>query len=77
MDPEHGDGFGKGKRRDGGAEFQFTSMETTYQIVNSYSVAFLDVYAKGDKRALPFLKKNGWPDELIWQARNAEQEQQR
>ena len=72
MDPEHGDGVGKGKRRDGGAEFQFTSMETTYKIINAYSTAFLAVYAKGDKSALPFLQNNGWPEELIWQARNVE-----
>jgi predicted dienelactone hydrolase len=65
-----GDGVGKGTRRDGGAEFQFTSMETTYNIVNSYSVAFLAVYVKGDKKLLSFLNKNSWPDELIWDAKN-------
>ncbi|MCX6360775.1 MAG: hypothetical protein NT029_13255 [Armatimonadetes bacterium] len=65
-----GDGAGKGKRRDGGAEFQYTSMETTYQIVHSYTTAFLAVYARGDKQCLPFLQRNGWPEELIWSARN-------
>lgn len=68
--PTFGDGVGKGARREGGAEFQFTSMETTYKIVNSYSTAFLDFYVKGDKSVEPFLKRNGWPEELIWQGRN-------
>ncbi len=72
MNPEHGDGVGKGKRREGGAEFQFTGMETTYKIINSYSVAFLAVYVRGDKSARSFLQKNGWPEELIWSQRNAE-----
>ncbi len=72
MNPDYGDGVGKGKRREGGAEFLFTSMETTYQIVNSYSVAFLKVYSKGENAALPYLKKNGWPEELIWEPRNSE-----
>ncbi len=69
--PNFGDGAGKGKRREGGAEFQYTSMETAYRIVNAYSTAFLAVYAKGDKQCLAFLQRNGWPDELIWSARNA------
>jgi len=70
LSPNFGDGIGKGVRREGGAEFQFTSMETTYQIINAYSAAFLAVYVKGDRSALPFLRKNGWPDDLIWQPRN-------
>ena len=74
LNPGFGDGFGKGARRDGGAEFQFTAVETTYAIVNSYSTAFLQVYSKGDKSAVPFLQKNRWPEELIWQVRNAEKE---
>lgn len=72
MNPDHGDGVGKGKRREGGAEFQFTSMETTYRIINAYSVAFLAVYARADRNSLPFLQKNGWPDDLTWQARNSD-----
>ena len=71
MNPNFGDGVGNGKRRDGGAEFAFTGMETTYDIVNSYSLAFLDVYVKGDKRQLPYLQKNGWPEELKWEARDS------
>ena len=70
--PDFGDGVGKGTRREGGAPIQFTSMETTYKIINAYSIAFLSVYVKGDRSSLAFLQKNRWPEELIWQDRNAE-----
>jgi predicted dienelactone hydrolase len=70
--PDFGDGVGNGKRRASGEPFAFTPMETTYRIVNSYSLAFLDVYLKGDRKLLPFLRKNTDPDVLIWQDRNAD-----
>ncbi len=72
LDKNFGDGIGKGKRRATGAEFAFTSMETTYAIINSYSVAFLGTYVKGEREYLPFLQKNHWQDELIWQSKGAE-----
>jgi len=74
LNPSFGDGVGSGKRREGGAEFQFTSLETTYRIINAYSTAFLAVYVKGDRSALAFLRKNRWPEELIWQERNGEKD---
>ena len=58
----------------GGAPFQFTSMETTYKIINAYSIAFLSIYVRGDRSSLPFLQKNRWPEELIWLSRNPEKE---
>ncbi len=69
MNPNFGDGAGEGKRREGGAAFKFTSMETTYKIVNSYSVAFLAVYVRNESSLSIFLHRNGWPQELIWDAR--------
>jgi len=60
-----GDGVGPGKRRDTKEPFEYTSMEKTYEIVNSYSLAFLDVYAKGKKERLSFLKENHWPNEVV------------
>jgi len=72
MNPNHGDGVGKGVRREGGAEFEFTSMETTYKIINSYSVAFLSVYLKGDMSGKAFLHENHWPTDLIWLPRNSD-----
>lgn len=61
-----GDGAGEAKRRDTAEAFQYTSMEDTYRIINSYSTAFCGVYLKGEKGYLPFLEKNHWPDILIW-----------
>jgi dienelactone hydrolase len=66
LDKNFGDGIGKGKRAATGEEFAYTSMETTYAIINAYSVAFLGTYVRGEREYLPFLQKNHWPDELIW-----------
>lgn len=69
---DFGDGVGKGKRRATGEPFEFTSMETTYSIINSYSIAFLGAYVRGEKEYFDFLKKNRWPKELIWEAKGAD-----
>jgi dienelactone hydrolase len=61
-----GDGVGPGKRRDTNEPFEFTSMELTYQIVNSYSVAFLGYFLKGQKEYRTFLSENHWPETVIW-----------
>lgn len=63
-----GDGVGTGKRRDTGEEIEFTPMELTYKIINSYSTAFLGVYLRSQKQYLPFLEKNHWPDAVVWKA---------
>ncbi len=63
-----GDGIGSGKRRGTDQVVEFTPMELTYEIINSYSVAFLGAYLKGQKEYLPFLEKNHWPDALEWKA---------
>jgi dienelactone hydrolase len=58
-----------------GGHYSFTDMpKVNPNHGNAYSTAFLDVYVKGDKSSLAFLHKNRWPDELIWQERNAEKE---
>jgi len=69
---DFGDGVGKGKRRATGEPFEFTSMETTYSIINSYSIAFLGAYVRGEREYLDFLRKNHWPRELIWEARGGD-----
>lgn len=61
-----GDGVGQGKRRETNEPFEFTSMETTYKLINSYSVAFLGYYLKGEKEYVSFLGRNHWPDVMIW-----------
>jgi dienelactone hydrolase len=67
-----GDGVGPGKRRESGEAFEYTSMAKTYEIVNSYSLAFLDVYAKGKKERLAFLRENHWPNEVVLKVSGAE-----
>jgi dienelactone hydrolase len=52
-----GDGVGEG----------FTPMDTTYEIINVYSTAFLDVYLKGQKEFKKFLETDSWPAEVAVQ----------
>jgi hypothetical protein len=66
LNPTFGDGVGTGKRKDTGETITFTNMETTYQMINSYTVAFLGYYVKSEREFLPFLTKNHWPDEIEW-----------
>jgi len=73
LDKNFGDGAGQGKRAATGEAFNYTSMETTYQIINSYSIAFLGLYVRGEKEYLPFLEKNLLPNELIWESKGIEQ----
>lgn len=63
-----GDGVGSGKRRGAEEVIQFLPMELTYEIVNSYSVAFLEAFLKGRKEYLPFLEQNHWPEAVVWKA---------
>jgi dienelactone hydrolase len=63
-----GDGAGQGKRQATGEPFEYTSMEDTYKIINSYSVAFLGYYLKGQKDYMKFLRANHWPDLMKWDA---------
>lgn len=72
INKNYGDGVGRGKRRATGEPFEFTSMEESYKIINSYSIAFLGYYLKGQKEYASFLGENHWPDILIWDARNVE-----
>jgi predicted dienelactone hydrolase len=61
-----GDGAGQGKRQATGETFDYTSMEVTYKIINSYSVAFLGYYLKGQKDYMKFLSQNHWPGVMKW-----------
>jgi hypothetical protein len=61
-----GDGVGKGTQTETNEPFEFTSVERTYEAINSVSVAFCGVYLKGEKGYLLFLLANHWPDDLLW-----------
>lgn len=64
INPNYGDGVGTGKRKGSEEMITFTPMETTYKIINSYSVAFLGTFLKGQTDYASFLTKNEWPAEL-------------
>lgn len=66
-----GDGVGAGKRRESSEPFEFTGMETTYKIVDSYSVAFLGYYLKRETSYLSFLNENHWPEVMKWEVTGA------
>ncbi|MEW6212497.1 MAG: hypothetical protein AB1631_29495 [Acidobacteriota bacterium] len=68
-----GDGVGRGKRLDTNEPIEYTSMEETYKIINSYSIAFLGHHLRGQKEYLDFLQSNHWPDLMIWEAKNNHQ----
>ncbi len=70
LNKNFGDGVGPGKRRDTNEPFEFTSMELTYKIVNSYSVAFLGYFLKDQKEYWSFLSENHWPEAMIWDVKN-------
>ena len=67
ISPNFGDGVGTGKLRETGETFTFTPMEPTYQMINSYSIAFLGYFVRDERDYLPFLTKNRWPVEMNWQ----------
>jgi predicted dienelactone hydrolase len=71
----YGDGIGQGKRHKTGETFNYSSMELTYKIINSYSAAFLGYFIKGEREYARYLQKNHWPDELIWDAKMIEPQQ--
>ncbi|MEP7271641.1 MAG: hypothetical protein ABI882_09045 [Acidobacteriota bacterium] len=75
LDPNFGDGIGTGKRRDTGEAVTFTPMESAYEMVNSYSLAFLDHYIKGNRDSLAYLRKNQWPAEMNWKVSGIEPSQ--
>jgi predicted dienelactone hydrolase len=58
IDPNHGDGVGKGKRFDG-SEFTYWDSLDVQQYIKAYELAFFDAVLKGDQKALKLL--NGPP----------------
>ena len=64
VNPNYGDGVGTGKRKGTEEIIAFTPMDTTYKIINSYSVAFLGTFLKGQTQYASFLTRNPWPEEL-------------
>lgn len=69
IDPEHGDGVGKGERvTEPGEAVEYLDMETTYDIINGYSAAFFGRYVKGLVGYDAFLESNPWEDQVVVKA---------
>ena len=59
VNPAYGDGVGSGERvTTPGEKFEYLGMEQTYEIVNSYSVAFFGLFLKGIEEYRPWLSQN-------------------
>jgi len=72
ISPNHGDGVGTGKRKSTDETITFAPMEMTYGIINSYSIAFLGAFLKGEKEYSKFLLENAWPKELEMKSKGME-----
>jgi dienelactone hydrolase len=71
LNPNFGDGVGTGKQRETGQPFTFTPTDAAWEIVNSYSLAFLNVYVRGNDEFASFLSHAEWPREMTFQAGRA------
>lgn len=65
LDPDFGDGIGRGKGL-GGEEMDFLSVPMAKKIINAYTLAFLDGVLRGSARARKFLEKNHYPEEMVY-----------
>jgi dienelactone hydrolase len=73
LNPNFGDGIGTGERiTKPGEPVTFLSMEKSYDITNSYSVAFFGLHLKQIGAYSEFLSKNHFPEEIIYKAGHAE-----
>ena len=68
LNPNFGDGVGTGKQRETGKPYTFTPTEAAWQMINSYSLAFLNLYVRGNSDTSPILARAAWPEEMAWQA---------
>jgi dienelactone hydrolase len=67
LNPNFGDGVGSGKQRESGQPFTFTPTETAWQMINSYSLAFLNLYVRSNNESASYLAVARWPEEMTWQ----------
>jgi len=66
VDPDFGDGVGKGKRITDGEEIEYISMQHAFEITNSYTTAFFGRYLKGVTGYDEYLAANHYPDDIIY-----------
>lgn len=68
VDPDFGDGVGKGKRVTNGEEIDYISMERAFEITNSYTTAFFGRYLKGLTGYDEYLAANHYSDDIIYKS---------
>jgi dienelactone hydrolase len=61
LNPNYGDGVGTGKQRESGEPYMFTPTESAWKMINSYSLAFLNTFIRGDREFASFLTRSSWP----------------
>ena len=66
VNPDFGDGVGKGKRITNGEEIEYIPMERAFEITNSYTTAFFGKYLKGLTGYDEYLAANHYPDDIIY-----------
>ncbi len=66
INPDWGDGIGKGTRITNGEPLTYLPMKEVYRLTNGYSTAFFDHYLKTDSTHDAYLNENQSPDELIF-----------
>lgn len=63
LDPDFGDGIGRGKGLDGKV-MDFIPVPLAREIINAYTLAFFDAHLRGDAAAAEFVSSNHYSDEL-------------
>ena len=66
INPNFGDGVGTGKRITNGEEITYTPMDRAFEIINSYTTAFLGRHLKGLTGYDEYLATNHYPDDIIY-----------
>jgi hypothetical protein len=66
IDPNFGDGIGRGKGP-GGEVVDFIPTDPAREIIDAYTLAFFDRYLRGNEESGRFLETNPRPDEMeLW-----------
>jgi dienelactone hydrolase len=66
INPNFGDGVGTGKRITNGEEITYTPRDRAFEIINSYTTAFLGRHLKGLTGYDEYLATNHYPDDIIY-----------
>ncbi len=73
LDPRYGDGIGSGRGLDG-ETMEFVPVALAREIINAYTLAFLERHLGGDEDAARFLSENRYPEEVDYLTGNVREE---